>query len=86
MVELVESINSVLWFALLFLLVGTGVYFTIRLKFIQVRKLKAALKSVFGNFTLRGGAAGKDGMSSFQAMATAMSAQLGTGNIGLLKK
>lgn len=80
--NIVTSVNSFLWdFALLFLLCGTGIYFTIRLKFIQVRKFPAAFKAVFGNIKLKGDAAGKDGMSSFQSLATAIAAQVGTGNI-----
>ena len=78
----IEAANSFLWdFALLFLLCGTGIYFTIRLRFVQVRKFKAGLKAVFGNLKLRGDKAGADGMSSFQSLATAIAAQVGTGNI-----
>ena len=39
--SIVAKINSFLWdFALLFLLCGTGIYFTIRLKFVQIAKFK----------------------------------------------
>ena len=42
----------ILWdYALLFLLLGTGVFFSIRLNFIQVRKFKAGLKALFGSET-----------------------------------
>ena len=78
----VESINSALWDSiLLVLLCGTGIWFTIRLKAVQVRKFKQGLKAVFGNIRLRGDKAGADGMSSFQSLATAVAAQVGTGNI-----
>lgn len=78
----VDFINTFLWdFALLFLLCGTGVYFTIRLRFVQVRKFGAGMKAVFGNIRLRGEKANQDGMSSFQSLTTAIAAQVGTGNI-----
>ena len=80
--EIVNWVNSFLWdFLLLFLLCGTGIYFTIRLKFVQIRKFPAACKAVFGNIKLFGKKADKDGISSFQSLATAIAAQVGTGNI-----
>ena len=76
------SIKNFLWdYLLIFLLCGTGIYFTIRLRFVQIRKFKEGCKSVFGGFKLNGKAAGKEGMSSFQSLATAVAAQVGTGNI-----
>lgn len=75
-------LNSALWdFALLYLLCGTGIYFTIRLRFIQVRKFKTGIKKVFSCFSLNGKKADQEGMSSFQALTTAIAAQVGTGNI-----
>ncbi len=68
-------------YVLLILLCGTGIYFTIRLKFVQIRKFGAGLKATFGNIKLKGDNAGKDGMSSFQALTTAIAAQVGTGNL-----
>lgn len=66
---------------LLFLLCGTGIWFTLCLGFIQVRKFGEGMRRLFGNFNLNGAKAGKDGMSSFQALTTAIAAQVGTGNI-----
>lgn len=81
LMDLVGSINSVLWdYILIFLLCGTGLFFTIRLNFVQVRKFKEAFKFTFGGIKL-GKKAGKDGMSSFQALATSIAAQVGTGNL-----
>ena len=78
----VGVVNGFLWdFALLFLLCGTGLYFTLRLKFIQIRKFPQAFRAVFGNIKLKGEQAGDEGMSSFQSLATAVAAQVGTGNI-----
>lgn len=80
--SIVDVVNKVLWdYLLLFLLCGTGIYFTIRLKFIQVRKFGEGMRRLFGNFSLRGDKAGHEGMSSFQALTTAIAAQVGTGNI-----
>ena len=66
---------------LLYLLVGTGIIFTIRTRFIQVRKFGAGFRRLFGSVNLNGEKAGKEGMSSFQAVATSIAAQVGTGNI-----
>ncbi|RGX53577.1 MULTISPECIES: alanine/glycine:cation symporter family protein [Anaerotruncus] len=80
--EIVKNVNHFLWdFALLFLLCGTGIWFTIRLRFVQIRKFPQAFKAVFGNIKLRGAKADHEGMSSFQSLATAVAAQVGTGNI-----
>ena len=79
--SIVAKINSFLWdFALLFLLCGTGIYFTIRLKFVQITKFKDGWDRTFGTLSLSGKAADKYGMSSFQSLATAVAAQIGTGN------
>lgn len=85
--ELIEKVvgfvNTVLWdYALLVLLVGTGVFYTFKLKFVQIRKFGEGLKLLFGNFSLHGkDKAGQKGLSSFQALTTAIAAQVGTGNI-----
>lgn len=82
--KIVAAVNDVLWnkyLLLLFLLLGSGVYFSIRTRFVQVRKFPEGLRKVFGSINLKGKAAGKEGMSSFQALATAIAAQVGTGNI-----
>lgn len=81
---IVAAVNDVLWnkyLLLLFLLIGSGVFFTIRTRFVQVRRFRSGMRRVFGNISLKGKQAGKDGMSSFQALATAIAAQVGTGNI-----
>ena len=79
--NVINWLNSVLWdFLLIVLLCGTGIFFTFKLKFIQVRKFGKGMKLLFGNFSLHGDSKGK-GLSSFQALATAIAAQVGTGNI-----
>ena len=80
--NVIVQISDVVWnYLLLFLLVGTGIFFTIRTRFVQVRRFKKAWRRVFGGFSLKGKKAGKNGMCSFQALATAIAAQVGTGNI-----
>ena len=80
--EWVSIISDFVWNnLLLWLLVGTGILFTIRTRFVQVRKFGEGFRRLFSGFSLRGKKAGKDGMSSFQALTTAIAAQVGTGNI-----
>lgn len=81
--DVVKDINSFLWgiYCLIPLLCGTGLYFTLRLDFVQVRKFMLAARAVFGGVRLFGKKAGKHGMTSFQSLATAVSAQVGTGNL-----
>ena len=67
-------------YILVILLIVTGLYFTIRTKFVQVRCFGEGMKKVFGNIKLKGGKQA-GGLSSFQALATAIAAQVGTGNI-----
>ncbi len=79
---IVDTVNTYLSdYILLFLLVGLGLYFTIRTRFVQVRCFGEGMKRVFGGMKFNGEKHGKSGMSSFQALATAISAQVGTGNI-----
>lgn len=75
----IKNINGFLWGpALLIVLLGTGVLFTFKLKFIQITKLKTAIGQIFSKQENES----KDvGMSSFQSLATAIAAQVGTGNL-----
>ena len=66
---------------LIIAILGAGIWFSFRLKFIQIRGFKRGIKQVFGGLFGKKGEAGNDGMSSFQALATAIAAQVGTGNI-----
>ena len=78
----VKAVSDFFWNnILLFLLCGTGIYFTLRLKLIQVRKFGEGMRRLFGGFNLNGKKADHEGMSSFQALTTAIAAQVGTGNI-----
>lgn len=80
--DIVAVASDFVWNSvLLYVLVFTGILFTIRLGFVQVRKFGTGWRSMFGSFSLSGKKADKDGMSSFQAAATSIAAQVGTGNI-----
>ena len=79
--DVVSTINSYLSnYVLLILLIGTGLFFTIRTKAVQFRCFGEGWKRMFGEFSLSGGDRGGS-LSSFQAVATAVAAQVGTGNI-----
>ena len=67
-------------YVLVFLLIAVGLWYSIRTRFVQVRCFSEGMRRVFGNLTLRG-EKHASGMSSFQALATAIAAQVGTGNI-----
>lgn len=84
--QYVSSINSVLWgvYGLIPLLVGAGIYFTWRFRFVQVRHFMHAIKYVFRGVSFFGKKADKEGMSSFQSLTTAVAAQVGTGNLQVL--
>lgn len=78
---IVTTINNYLSnYILIILLLGMGIWFTVRTKAIQFRCFGEGWRRVFGNFSLRGGNQG-GGMTSFQALSTAIAAQVGTGNI-----
>ena len=78
---IVCNINTYLSnYILVFLLIGVGLWYSIKTRFVQVRCFKEGWNSVFGNLSLRG-KKHDSGMSSFQALATAIAAQVGTGNI-----
>ncbi|WP_296960646.1 sodium:alanine symporter family protein [uncultured Dialister sp.] len=77
LVDVLNQIDSIVWGPwLLILLVGTGVFLSCRLGFLQVMKLPRALKLIF--FARNKG----DGdIDSFKALCTALAATVGTGNI-----
>ncbi|HEL2278851.1 TPA: sodium:alanine symporter family protein [Streptococcus suis] len=77
MLELMQNINNFVWGPpLLLLLVGTGVYFTLRLGVFQVSKLPTAFRLIFSSDQ-----SGQGDVSSFAALCTALAATVGTGNI-----
>ncbi len=81
LLNIFNSINGVFWGNfMVFVLVGTGIIFTVLLKFPQLRRLKDGFIVAFGDLK-GGGKANKDGMSSWESLATAIAGQVGTGNI-----
>ena len=81
LLQIVQTINGYLSdYILIVLLVGAGLFFSIRTRFVQVRCFGEGMRKVFGNMSLRGGRH-QGGLSSFQALTTAIAAQVGTGNI-----
>ena len=67
-------------YILVFLLIGVGLWYSIRTRFVQVRCFGEGMRKVFGNLSLNG-KKHDSGMSSFQALATAIAAPVGTGNL-----
>jgi len=81
LLHVVQTVNSYLSdYVLIVLLVLTGLYFSIRTKFVQVRCFCEGWRTMFSRFSLNGKGSGK-GLSSFQALTAAVAAQVGTGNI-----
>ena len=81
LLSIVQKINFYLSdYILIALLIGTGVFFTVKTRFVQIRCFPEAMKKAFGGIKLKGGKQ-QGGLSSFQALATAIAAQVGTGNI-----
>ena len=81
LLKIVQTINLYLSdYILIVLLIGCGLYFSIRTRFVQVRCFGEGMRRAFGNFSLSGKKQ-KSGLSSFQALTTAIAAQVGTGNI-----
>ena len=78
LLSVVQKINFYLSdYILIALLVGTGLFFTIKTRFVQVRCFGEGMKNVFGGMFSKD--KNKGGISSFQALATAIAAQVGTG-------
>ncbi|WP_417044970.1 alanine/glycine:cation symporter family protein [Dysosmobacter sp.] len=81
LLNIVTTVNSYLSdYILVILLIAVGLWFSIKTRFVQVRCFGEGMRKVFGNLTLFGDRH-ESGMSSFQALATAIAAQVGTGNI-----
>lgn len=81
LLPIVQTINSYLSDYILFImLIVVGLYYSFKTRFVQVRCFGEGMKRVFGTISLNG-KKHESGMSSFQALATAIAAQVGTGNI-----
>ncbi|WP_105190693.1 alanine/glycine:cation symporter family protein [Pseudoalteromonas sp. T1lg48] len=77
MTEIANTISGLIWgHVLIYLLIAAGLFFTLRLGFIQFRDFGHSFKVMFAS---REGA--KGGISSFQAFCTSLAARVGTGNM-----
>jgi len=77
--DLVYKANDILWGPVtIVLLVGTGLYLTVRLRFVQIRYFWHSIKCISGKFD---NPEEKGDVSHFQALCAALSATIGTGNI-----
>ncbi|MCM2366582.1 sodium:alanine symporter family protein [Proteus terrae] len=77
MTGLINFANNILWgYILIYLLLGVGIYFTIRTGFIQIRHF-SHMFSILKNSHK----SDKSGISSFQALCTSLAARVGTGNL-----
>lgn len=80
MVQLLEIINEIVWgIPTLLLILGVGLYFTVKTRFFQFVKFPSALKTFFAK--LKPGTVSENGVSPYQALCTALAATVGTGNI-----
>lgn len=79
MTGLLITLRELVWgVPMLLLMGGAGAYLTLRMNFVQVRKLGAAFKAAFGR---NNGASSASGISPRQALCTALAGTVGTGNI-----
>lgn len=77
LMELLDTIDGYVWgLPMMILLIGTGVWLTVRLHLIQVLKLGSALKLIFNSENQ-----GQGDVDAFKALCTALAATVGTGNI-----
>lgn len=77
----VDVVNGLLWDNfLIYALMITGIYYTIRLGVPQISKVGPGFKQAFGGIFKKGEKT-EGGMTSFQSLATAVAAQVGTGNL-----
>lgn len=76
MQEIVSTINDLIWSkALIYLCLGTGLFFSIATRFVQVRMFKEMIRLLFASKE------SDRGISSFQALAVSLSGRVGVGNI-----
>ena len=77
--KIVQAVNDVVWSPLLVgLLIFAGLYFSVRTRFVQVRRFGLMVRSLFSRRKNKGD---KKGISSFEAFCVALSGRVGTGNI-----
>ncbi len=76
MEEIIGALNDIVWSnALIVLCLGTGLYFSLRTRFLQVRHIREMFRLLFD------GESSESGVSSFQALSMSLAGRVGTGNI-----
>lgn len=82
--NLVGEANNILWsYVLIIVLIGLGLYFTIRTKLVQFINIPEMFRVIFDKRSIN--ASGKKGTSSFQAFAISAASRVGTGNLAGVK-
>ena len=82
LLNLINTLDGYLGgYVLVYLLLGAGLFFTIRLGFVQIQGFFRGFKLMFGDL-FKKDESGSGALSSFQALSTAIAAQVGTGNVG----
>lgn len=80
--QLTTDIYNFIWaIPLIILALGTGLYFSLRMKFPQIRLFKDMVRFLLGKDKKKGDKTSKEGMSSFQSFALALGGRVGVGNI-----
>ncbi|MGD9954727.1 MAG: alanine/glycine:cation symporter family protein [Candidatus Nanopelagicales bacterium] len=75
--SLIDPISTILWnYVLVYVLIGAGIWFTVRTRFVQVRLFPEMVRTILGSRT-----GSEGGISSFQAFAVGLASRVGTGNI-----
>lgn len=78
--SILGSVNDALWsYVLIIVLIGLGLWFTIKTGFVQFRYLPEMFRVLFDKRTIS--ASGKKGTSAFQAFAISAASRVGTGNL-----
>ena len=77
MIAIINFLNTIFWgYVLIYGLLAVGIYFTVRLGFIQFRHFGEMIRCVIGSREVD-----KDGISPFQALTVSLASRVGTGNI-----
>jgi len=78
-VDFVTDINDTFWYAVIVLLVGSGLYYTVRSRFIQIRLVPDMLRSIVEKPPTMSD--GEKGISAFRAFSVSAASRVGTGNV-----
>ncbi|MGP4842957.1 alanine/glycine:cation symporter family protein [Marinobacter sp. 1Y8] len=77
MTAIIDFLNSILWgYVLIYGLLGVGVFFTIRLRFLQIFRFGEMIRAIRGSRE-----SDENGISPFQALCTSLASRVGTGNL-----